>query len=69
MLPDGIYRGWVNHQRHLPNKHGFQYPLAMLMLDLDELQTHFKRSRFWSLERFNLISFYRNDYLQSEQPD
>ena len=39
MLPDGIYRGWVHHQRHLPNNHEFQYPLAMLMLDLDELQT------------------------------
>jgi uncharacterized protein len=69
MLPDGIYRGWVHHQRHLPKNHEFQYPLAMLMLDLDELQSHFKRSRFWSLERFNLISFYRKDYLQSDQTD
>lgn len=69
MLPDGIYRGWVHHQRHLPTNHAFQYPLAMLMLDLDDLPSHFKRSRFWSLERFNLISFYRKDYLRSDQAD
>ncbi len=69
MLPDGIYWGWVQHQRHLPHRHSFNYPLAMLMLDLDELQQRFSRSRLWSLERFNLISFHRRDYLRSDTAD
>lgn len=69
MLPDGIYRGWVQHQRHLPHRHSFKYPLAMLMLDLDQLEQHFSRSRLWSRERFNLISFYRRDYLRSKTDD
>lgn len=69
MLPDGIYQGWVQHHRHLPHRHSFKYPLAMLMLDLDELQQRFARSKLWSLERFNLISFYRRDYLRSDTAD
>lgn len=69
MLPEGIYQGWVLHQRYLPRKHSFKYPLAMLLLDLDNLQQQFKRSRLWSLERFNLISFYRRDYLRSDTKD
>ena len=63
MLPDGIYRGWVQHRRYRPKTHHFSYPLAMLLLDLDQLQQCFSQSRWWSLERFNAISFYRRDYL------
>lgn len=69
MLHEGIYRGWVKHQRHLPHPHQFTYPLAMVMLDLDTLQQQFNQSAFWSLERFNLISFYRRDYLKSSEKD
>lgn len=69
MLPDGIYQGWVQHHRYLPHSHSFKYPLAMLMLDLDELQQRFSGSRLWSLERFNLISFFRRDYLRSDTAD
>lgn len=63
MLHEGIYQGWVSHQRYQPARHDFRYPLAMLMVDIDSLESVFKRSRFWSLERFNLISLYRKDYL------
>ncbi|MCV6604928.1 MAG: DUF1365 domain-containing protein, partial [Porticoccaceae bacterium] len=63
MLPDGIYRGWVQHSRHHPKVHRFRYPLAMVLLDVDQLESHFSQSRWWSLERFNAISFYRSDYL------
>ena len=63
MLREGIYKGWVSHQRYQPTRHNFRYPLAMLMVDIDAIEAVFKRSRLWSLERFNLISFYRRDYL------
>jgi len=69
MLLEGIYRGSVTHRRHVPHAHQFTYPLAMVMLDLDTLQTQFNKSSLWSVERFNLISFYRRDYLQSPITD
>lgn len=69
MLLEGIYRGSVTHRRHVPHAHQFTYPLAMVMLDLDTLRTQFNKSALWSVERFNLISFYRRDYLQSSLTD
>ena len=63
MLPDGIYRGWVQHSRHSPKVHRFRYPLAMVLLDVAKLEKRFSQSRWWSLEGFNAISFYRKDYL------
>ncbi|EDY85952.1 plasmid partition ParA protein [gamma proteobacterium HTCC5015] len=64
MLPDAIYTGWVRHRRFQPKAHHFRYPLAMVQLDLSRLSEHFEKSRWWSLERFNLIGFKRSDYLQ-----
>lgn len=65
MLPDAIYTGWVRHRRFRPRPHHFRYPLAMVQLDLDRLSEHFAQSRWWSLERFNLIGFRRSDYLDA----
>jgi uncharacterized protein len=59
-----IYEGDVWHQRLQPRAHAFHYRVAMLYLDLDELEALFKQSGFWSLERFNLLSLYRRDYHQ-----
>ncbi|UTW46636.1 DUF1365 domain-containing protein [bacterium SCSIO 12696] len=67
MLPDGIYKGWVQHSRHRPRPHRFRYPMAMVLLDLDQLQKTFSKSRWWSLERFNAIGFYRKDYLAAPE--
>lgn len=65
MQPDGIYKGWVRHRRFYPKRHQFRTPLLMLQLDLARLSEHFERSRWWSLERFNLVSFRRRDYLDA----
>lgn len=64
-LPSGIYRGWVRHRRRAEQRHDFRYPLAMVLLDLDDLVGTFNHSPWWSLERFNLISFKHQDYLQT----
>ena len=69
MLREGIYRGWVQHQRHHPKPHQFQYPLAMVMLDVEKLQQTCARSSWWSWQRFNLISLYASDYLAPHQGD
>lgn len=63
MRPEGIYTGWVRHRRFSPKAHHFNYPLAMVQLDVEQLEKSFARSRWWSLERWNAISFRRKDYL------
>jgi len=62
-LQSRIFLGWVRHRRFLPKNHAFRYPLFMSWIDLDELDSVMKQSFFWSKERFNLVSFYRSDYL------
>lgn len=63
MNPDGIFTGWLRHRRFGPKSHRFEYPLAMLQLDVEGLESSFGKSRWWSLERWNLVSFRRKDYL------
>ena len=54
--------GWVRHRRFSPKNHQLRYPIFMMYLDLDELSVIEKCSKLFSLERFNWLSFYRNDY-------
>lgn len=68
-LTPAIYHGEVSHQRLQPQRHQFSYQLAMVMFDIDSLQKSFASSKWWSLERFNLISFYRRDYLGRNSGD
>lgn len=57
-----LYQGRVTHHRRTPG-HGFSYPVWYAWINLDEID-QFCRTSFWlSNERFNLISFYRQDYL------
>ncbi len=62
-LASGIYEGWVRHRRHAPRAHAFRYRVAMLYLDLAELETALARHPLWSLERANVASFRREDYM------
>lgn len=57
-----IFEGTVWHCRLQPRSHRFRYRIAMLYLDLDELDAVFSQSRWWSLEQWNLGSFRRTDY-------
>lgn len=58
-----IYRGRLQHRRHSPHAHAFGYPLFMLYLDLDEIDTVFAGRWLWSTQRRNLAEFRRSDYL------
>ena len=58
-----IYEGTIFHKRFKPNVHTFQYRMDYLFLELSEIESVFSQSSFWSAERFNLISFKRQDYL------
>lgn len=56
-----LYPGHVVHLRRRPHVHKFGYKIYSLLLDLDELETLDAKLRWFSLDRFNLFSFYRGD--------
>ncbi len=58
-----IYQGRVQHRRHTPHPHVFCYPICMMYIDLSELDLIFSKTWFWSLEKMNVGSFRRRDYL------
>ena len=62
-MHSALYTGRVRHRRVVPREHAFSYPLFMVWLDLDELETVFRGRWFWSVGRANLASFRREDYL------
>lgn len=63
MRRDSVATGSVWHRRHLPRTHAFRYRMWLSLLDVDELGARFRESRLWSLERFNLVSLRRKDYI------
>lgn len=60
----GVYEGWVRHRRHAPHAHRFRYRVAMLYVDLDELDRLFERRWLWSTRGGNVARFRRADYMQ-----
>ena len=57
-----LYVGQVNHRRHTPTKHEFQYRMFMMLLDLDELPSLFDDYLLWSARRFNIAWFNRRNH-------
>lgn len=62
MTASALYFGHVRHRRHAPHAHAFSYPIAQLLLDLDELEQVFAGRWLWSVQRRNLVQFRRSDY-------
>ena len=62
-LASAVYEGVVRHRRLAPHPHAFDYWMAQLYLDLDEVDRVFKQRWLWSSERGNIAQFRRNDYL------
>lgn len=62
-METAIYHGDIHHKRFTPNEHAFSYQLSYLFLDLDKVESAFSTTRFWSVNRPNLVSFQRQDYL------
>tara|TARA_B100001123_G_C15258211_1_gene1005544 strand:- start:815 stop:1585 length:771 start_codon:yes stop_codon:yes gene_type:complete len=57
-----IYIGKVIHKRFKPKEHYFKYSVFSLFLDLSELQKIEKKIKFFSYNKFNLISFFDIDH-------
>ena len=49
MSASALYFGQVVHRRHHPHPHAFRYPIAQLLLDLDELDQVFAGRWLWSV--------------------
>ena len=62
-LASAVYEGVVRHRRHAPHAHAFDYRMAQLYLDLDEVEQVFANRWLWSSEHRNVAQFRRSDYL------
>ena len=62
MINSYIYNGKVIHKRFKPKEHFFKYNVFSLFIDLSELDQLNDSLNFFSLNRFNLISFYEKDH-------
>ena len=57
-----IYTGKVIHKRFKPKEHYFKYNVFSLLIDLNELEEINKHIKFFSYNKFNIISFYDKDH-------
>lgn len=61
-----IYTGEVMHHRSSPVSHTLKYPHYFYAFDLDELDELNDKIRFFSRNRFNIVSLRDKDYLRGE---
>ena len=57
-----LYFGKVMHARMKPKAHRFSYGVYSLLIDLDRLDAAANQSWLFSVNRFNLFSFYERDF-------
>ena len=57
-----IYNGIVKHQRFKPIEHSLNYRTFSVLLDLDEIENLAKNINIFSLNKFNIFSFYYIDH-------
>lgn len=56
------YAGTVAHVRLTPKQHAFSYKVFSLALDVDEIESLDKSLRFFSRNRWNILSFHDHDH-------
>ena len=64
-----IYKGFITHRRFTPLRHFFSYKTFSILFDLDELEELNKKISFFSLNGFNLFSFYNKDHGERDGSD
>jgi uncharacterized protein len=57
-----IYAGLVTHKRLKPKKHFFSYKTFSLLIDLSEINDLEKNIKFFSYNKFNILSFFNVDH-------
>lgn len=58
-----LYEGMVRHRRFTPVEHSFRFPLFLVYVDLDELDSVFGRRGLWSARWPAVARFRRADHL------
>ena len=61
-LSSCIYFGKIGHKRFKPKRHIFFYRVFSLLIDLDEINIIDKKIKFFSYNKFNLLSFHNKDH-------
>ena len=64
-LDSAFYIGNVSHNRISPKSHTFKYPIYMMLINLDEVETLHKRFWWFSSRRWAPLQFKASDYFQS----
>ena len=64
-LNNKIYNGHVSHFRFKPKIHKFKYNVFKIFIDLDNIEKITKKTLFFSLNKFNLFSFYYKDHIEN----
>ena len=62
MINSCIYNGVVSHTRFKPIKHHLKYKTFSLLIDLDEIEKLDNQIPIFSLNKFNIFSFYNKDH-------
>lgn len=62
MMDACLYIGTVFHKRFTPKVHKLKYRVFTMFADLDEMKDLSKKNRFFSHNKFNLVSFHDADY-------
>ena len=60
--PINFYQGPVMHARMRPVHHRFSYSVFSILIDLDHLEDIDQESPLFSVNRFNVMSFYERDH-------
>ena len=66
-MENALYRGELFHNRVIPVTHTFKYDHACVFADIENIQHIADISPFVSVEKPNLLSFYRQDFLTSKR--
>ena len=57
-----IYKGFVSHYRFYPKIHNFKYRIFSLFINLEELEKIENQTKLFSINKFNLFSFFYKDH-------
>jgi DUF1365 family protein len=57
-----IYSGFVTHRRFKPKRNFFSYKTFSLLIDLNEIKNLDKKIKFFSHNKFNILSFHDVDH-------
>lgn len=61
-MAGAVYVGDVVHKRARPKRHSLRYRVFSMLVDLDQLESLDEKLRFFSLNRFNLVSLVTRDF-------